>query len=108
MKSQQLTQEDHKNCGVSNTVKVIGSKWTLLILDRLCSGTRRFNELQRLLPGISPKTLSERLKDLEQNGILTKKIFAEVPLHVEYSLTDKGKSLRKIINMMREWGEQAA
>lgn len=99
--------EDHKNCGVANTIRIIGSKWTLLIIHRLCEKTLRFGELQRALPGISPKTLSERLKELEKDGIINKKIFAEIPLHVEYSLTQKGKSLRTIIDQMRTWGEQA-
>lgn len=90
--------------GVNSTIKIIGRKWTILILHQLCAGTKRFGELQRLLPGISPKTLSERLKELEQDGIVTKKVFAEVPLHVEYSLTSKGKTLKSIINQMAKWG----
>lgn len=95
-----------KNCGVEKTLKMIGSKWTILILHHLCSGTMRFGQLQRSLNGISPKTLSLRLQQLENDGIVNKRIFAEVPLHVEYSLTFKGKSLKKIINLMEEWGEQ--
>lgn len=94
------------SCGVERTLKIIGSKWTILILHHLCDGTKRFGELQRALNGISPKTLSERLKQLEEFGIINKKIFAEIPLHVEYSLTDQGKSLKKIIYLMREWGEK--
>jgi len=93
-----------QTCGVSTTMKIIGRKWTILILHQLCAGTKRFGELQRTLPGISPKTLSERLKELEQNGIVNKKIFAEVPLHVEYSLTKKGQTLKTIINQMARWG----
>ncbi len=89
-----------------NTIKIIGSKWTILILRELCDGTRRFGELQRALPGISPKTLSHRLSQLEEDGIVNKKIFAEVPLHVEYSLTRRGTSLKEIIDKMREWGDK--
>ncbi len=96
-----------QTCGVSSTIKIIGRKWTILILHELCSGTKRFGELQRTLPGISPKTLSERLKELEQDGIVNKKIFAEIPLHVEYSLTIKGKSLKNIINQMAKWGNSS-
>ncbi len=92
-------------CGVSTTIKIIGRKWTILILHQLCSGTKRFGELQRSLPGISPKTLSERLKELEEDEIVRKKIFQEIPLHVEYSLTRKGQSLKDIINQMETWGE---
>lgn len=66
----------------------------------------RFGQLQRALDGISPKTLSLRLKQLEKDGIVKKHIFAEVPLHVEYSLTPKGESLKKIINLMKDWGDQ--
>jgi DNA-binding HxlR family transcriptional regulator len=95
---------DEKSC-VMNTLKIIGSKWTILILRDLCEGTKRFGQLQRSLNGISPKTLSLRLKQLERDGVVRKKVFAEVPLHVEYSLTPKGQSLREIINKMREWGE---
>jgi len=96
-----------KNCGVTKTLKIIGSKWTILILHDLCQGTKRFGELQRSLTGISPKTLSLRLQQLEKNGILKKKVFAEVPLHVEYSLTEKGKSLKAVIDGMHKWGETA-
>lgn len=88
-------------------MKIIGSKWTMLILYNLCSGTKRFGELQRLLIGISPKTLAERLKQLEENGILTKKIYPQVPLKVEYSLTEKGVSLKRIISQLDQWGENA-
>jgi DNA-binding HxlR family transcriptional regulator len=95
-----------KSC-VMKTIKIIGSKWTILILRELCEGTKRFGELQRSLPGISPKTLSLRLRELEKHGIVRKKIFKEIPLHVEYSLTTRGESLRAIIDQMREWGETA-
>lgn len=99
-----MTRE--QNCWVSKTLKIIGSKWTILILHELCGGTKRFGQLQRALPGISPKTLSERLQQLEKNRIITKKIFAEIPLHVEYTLTKKGKSLKVVIDQMAIWGQQ--
>lgn len=98
---------NEKKC-VLNTLKIIGSKWTVLILRELCDGTKRFGQIQRALKGISPKTLSLRLKQLEKDEILTKKIFAEIPLHVEYSLTPKGQSLKKIIHQMHEWGKNSA
>ena len=100
---------DHsqRNCGVTRTMNIIGRKWTILILHKLCGGTKRFGELQRSLNGISPKTLSERLKQLEEQGIVQKKVFAEVPLHVEYSLTKKGQSLKEIIERMETWGSQS-
>lgn len=97
-------EQTDKTC-VSNTIKVIGSKWTILLLHELCIGTKRFGQLEKALTGISPRTLALRLKQLEQDGIVNKRVFAEVPLHVEYSLTHKGQSLREIINKMRDWGE---
>ncbi|MBI4066556.1 helix-turn-helix transcriptional regulator [Candidatus Gottesmanbacteria bacterium] len=100
-----MTPPDHR-C-LSKTLKVIGSKWTIPILHELCDGTRRFGELARALPGVSPKTLTLRLRELEHSGVIQKKVFAQVPLRVEYSLTLKGKSLRAIITKMRQWGEQS-
>ncbi len=79
----------------------------MLLLHNLFDGKKRFGELQRALEGISPKTLSQRLQDLEKDGIVDKKVFAEVPLHVEYSLTRKGQSLREIFIKMAEWGERS-
>lgn len=96
---------DHKKCGVEKTLKIIGSKWTMNILHNLFSGKKRFGELQKSLTGISTKTLSVRLQELEKEKIITKKIFAEIPLHVEYSLTQKGESLSDIFKQMAKWGE---
>jgi len=97
---------DGRQC-VTKTLKIIGSKWTVLILHELCEGTKRFGELQLALVGISPKTLSQRLKELEKAGIVKKTVYPVVPLRVEYALTEKGKSLREIINKMVEWGARA-
>jgi DNA-binding HxlR family transcriptional regulator len=94
------------NCGVAKTLKVIGSKWTMLLLHNLFDGKKRFGELERSLEGISPKTLSIRLQELEKEGIISKKVFAEVPLHVEYKLTAKGNSLSEILKKMAEWGKK--
>lgn len=96
---------NHKNCGVEKTLKIIGSKWTMNILHILFNGKKRFGELQKLLMGISSKTLSQRLQELEKEKIIAKKVFAEVPLHVEYSLTEKGKSLGDVFKKMSQWGE---
>lgn len=100
------TLDQHKNCGVARTLKIIGSKWTMMILHQLFDDRRRFLELQRLLPGISPKTLSRRLIELEDEGIIKKRVFAEIPLHVEYSLTRRGKSLEDIFQEMGQWGQR--
>lgn len=102
-----LKQSNHIPCGVAKTLKIIGSKWTMLILHNLFSGPMRFGQLQRALSGISPKTLSQRLQELEKEKIIKKHVFAEVPLHVEYSLTKKGQSLSKIFDDMAQWGESA-
>jgi DNA-binding HxlR family transcriptional regulator len=93
------------NCGIEKTLKIIGDKWTVLIIRDLLEDKKRFGELETSLSCISPKTLSLRLKDLEKNGIITKKIYKEIPLHVEYSITEKGKSLENILNDLRVWGE---
>ncbi len=95
------------DCGVAKTLKIIGSKWTMLILHNLFAGSLRFGQLQRALGNISPKTLSQRLQELEQEKIINRKVFAEIPLHVEYSLTKKGRSLKDIFTQMARWGEQA-
>lgn len=94
------------NCYVAKTLKVIGSKWTMMILHNLFDDKRRFGELQRSLGSISPKTLSQRLDELEETGIITKKIFTEIPLHVEYNLTGKGNSLKKIFKDLESWGRE--
>jgi DNA-binding HxlR family transcriptional regulator len=98
----------NKNCPVERTVNVIGGKWTLLILRDLFDGTKRFGELRASLTGISPKTLTEKLRALEQDGIIERKIYPEVPPRVEYSLTKRGQTLETIIEAMREWGTQWA
>lgn len=96
----------HNHCGVSKTLKVIGSRWSMMILHNLLEGKTRFGELQKELSPISPKTLSLRLKELEKEGIVKRKIIAEVPLHVEYSLTAKGQSLKNIFDDMASWGSK--
>ena len=85
---------------------MIGSKWTLLVIRDLASGTKRFNELEKSLQGISAKTLSERLRSLETEGILVRQAFAEIPPRVEYSLTEKGEALLTLIDSMREYGQR--
>jgi len=100
--------EDHKKCGVAKTLKIIGSKWTMLILHNLFDGKKRFGQLQRSLFPINPKTLSLRLRELEKEGIISKKIFIEVPLHVEYSLTPKGRSLGDMFQKMDQWGYKSS
>ncbi|GGO36904.1 DNA-binding HxlR family transcriptional regulator [Deinococcus humi] len=83
---------------------VIEGKWTTLILRDLLSGTRRFGELRSSLSGISPKTLTDRLRDLEAQGVLTRQVFPEIPPRVEYTLTDKGRALGSVVRALAEWG----
>ncbi len=96
------TRED---CAIEYTLKILGSKWTILVIRELFTGTKRFNELRRTLKTISTKTLVERLRELEEEGILTRTIYAEVPPRVEYALTERGLSLRPILRAMIEWGQ---
>jgi DNA-binding HxlR family transcriptional regulator len=93
-------------CPVARTAAVIGSKWTLLVIRDLADGTKRFNELEKSLVGISAKTLSERLRSLEQEAILSRHAYAEIPPRVEYSLTEKGRALLSLIESMREYGQR--
>lgn len=102
-------QSNHLNdtiCPVARTAEIISGKWTLLIIRDLASGVKRFNQLERSLQGISPKTLSERLRSLEEEGIITRQMFAEVPPRVEYSLTEKGQDLIHVIESMRNYGSR--
>ena len=97
-------QEELLGCPVARTAELIGNKWTPLILRDLALGQMRFSQLERSLAGISPKTLSERLKRLEEAEVLTRRCYAEVPPRVEYALTPKGTALLPVIETMREFG----
>jgi len=91
-------------CSIEKALNVLQGKWTFLIIRDLFDGTRRFGELRKSLHGISPKTLSERLRELEEKGVVKRTAYATIPPTVEYSLTDKGKSLKPIIKDMKLWG----
>ncbi|TPG84433.1 winged helix-turn-helix transcriptional regulator [Pseudomonas mandelii] len=91
-------------CPVAFTVDVIGGKWKSLILFHLMSGTKRFNELRRLIPDITQRMLTLQLRELEVDGIIHREIYREVPPKVEYSLTELGSSLAPLVSAMREWG----
>lgn len=91
-------------CSIEKALSVLGGKWTFLIIRDLFCGTKRFGELRKSLLGISPKTLSVRLKDLETKGIIERMAYPTIPPTVEYTLTEKGKSLNKIIKEMKLWG----
>src|SRR5713226_5290263 len=93
-------------CSVACCAELIAAKWTALLVHDLSEGARRFSELERSCPGISPRTLSERLDRLEQEGVVVRRSYPESPPRVEYELTDKGVALLPIIDAMREFGHQ--
>jgi DNA-binding HxlR family transcriptional regulator len=104
---QAMETPDTLGCPVARTAQIIGNKWTPLIVRDLADGQRRFSELERSLVGISPKTLSERLKRLEEAAVIERHCFAEVPPRVEYSLTKKGFALLPVIESMRSGASTA-
>jgi DNA-binding HxlR family transcriptional regulator len=95
-----------ETCPVCRTAEIVCAKWTLLLIRDLAAGRSRFCELERSLEGISPRTLSLRLRALEEEGIVARQTFPEVPPRVEYALTDKGAALLPIIEDMRIYGER--
>ena len=92
------------NCPVEATIDVIGGKWKPLILFYLQARTRRFSELQKLIPSATKKMLTQRLRELERDDIVHRKVYAQVPPRVEYSLTRHGQSLRPLLELMSAWG----
>ena len=95
-----------ESCPVSACAEILSGKWTILLIRDLADGHSRFCELERSLDGISPRTLSLRLRALEEQGIVERKTFPEVPPRVEYTLTDKGRGLVPIIEGMRSYGRE--
>ena len=94
----------YTNCPVEYTASIIGNKWKIIILRDLLTGTKRYNELTRSVVGISAKVLTENLRDLERDGIVKRKVYHVVPPKVEYSLTEKGKDLKDVLESMRSFG----
>ncbi len=98
------TKEELPACPVATTVQLIGSKWKLLILRNLLERPWRFNELRKSLDGISQKVLTASLRSMEEDGIITRTVYAEVPPRVEYALSELGEEMRPIISAMEEFG----
>lgn len=101
-----LTKEEMPACPVATTVRLIGSKWKLLILRNLFMRPWRFNELKRDLEGISQKVLTDSLRSMESDGIIIRTAYPEVSPRVEYSLSALGESMRPIMNTMEQWGRE--
>ena len=93
-------------CPVETTLMLIGDKWNVLILRDLMPGTKRFGELKKSIGSVSQKVLTAQLRDMEERGLLTRKVYAEVPPRVEYTLTDLGYSLKPVLDAMKNWGEE--
>ena len=99
-----LTKDELPDCPVATTLRLIGNKWKILIIQRLFDRPYRFNELCRSIDGLSEKVLTDNLKQLERDGIITRTVYPEVPVRVEYALSEVGESMRPIIASMQAWG----
>jgi DNA-binding HxlR family transcriptional regulator len=95
---------DAERCPVARAVSVLDGKWTMLVIRDLLEGTRRFGDLRRSLAGISPKTLTDRLRELEASGLVTRTMYAEIPPRVEYDLTERGRSLAPVLAALADFG----
>lgn len=102
--SEQRSIKELPACPVEKTLTLIGDKWKVLILRDLMPGTKRFGELKKSIGHVSQKVLTAQLRDMEENGLLHRRTYAEVPPRVEYSLTDLGRSLKPVLDALQEWG----
>lgn len=98
------SEGDRLTCAVEQTLEIIGGRWKVLILRELMYGTKRFNELHRALHGITQKMLTQQLREMEEDGIIHREVYPQVPPKVEYSLTSLGRSLEPILEAMHSWG----
>lgn len=96
--------EVHATCPAETAITLLGSKWKLLILRELFKGMRRFGELARSVPGISQKMLTQQLRQMEEDGLVNRKVYPEVPPRVEYSLTEIALGLKPVLDAMHKWG----
>lgn len=97
-------EKQFPDCPVETTLQLIGTKWKVLIIRDLLTGTKRFSELRRSLSGISQKVLTSNLRDMEKAGLVLRHVYPEVPPRVEYSLTKTGQSLEPVLDSMKSWG----
>jgi DNA-binding HxlR family transcriptional regulator len=98
--------EKEAHCPITGTMELLGGKWTLPIIYVLLSGTKRFKELERSIEGINTRMLVKDLKQLEEQGIISRTVFAEVPPRVEYALTRKGEALKHVLSELSAWGKK--
>lgn len=101
-----LLKKKAVSCPVETTLAVIGGLWKVLILRELMRGTKRFSELHRALHGVTHRTLTQQLRELEAHGVVHRKVYRQVPPKVEYSLTSCGESLKPVLDAMHRWGER--
>ena len=99
-----LTKDELPPCPVATTLMLIGNKWKIFIIQQLMEKPFRFGELRRAIPGISEKVLTDNLRAMEKDGLITRTVYPEVPPHTEYELSDLGNSMRPIIDSMATWG----
>ena len=104
--SEQTAKKELPACPVETTLTLIGDKWKVLILRDLLPGKKRFGELKKSLGKVSQKVLTAQLRDMESNGLVSRKVYPEVPPRVEHSLTELGQSLKPILDAMQDWGEE--
>lgn len=100
-----MNYKDLPKSPVEATISIIGCKWKILIIQELLNGTKRFGELKKSVKGITQKVLTSKLRELEEDGLLERKIYPQIPPKVEYTLTDVGYSLRAVIEALKEWGK---
>lgn len=99
-----ITKKELLSCSVAVTLQIIGTRWKILIINNLLDGTKRFSELKKAVY-CSQKVLTANLKELESDGIISRKVYAQIPPKVEYSLTEIGKTLKPLVEDMAKWGE---
>lgn len=106
MKTSARNNHCHYHCSVEAAFDVIGGKWKSLIIYHLLDDKKRFNELRRLIPSVTQRIITLQLRELEKDGIITRKVYPEVPPKVEYALTERGLQLKEPLQQLRQWGKQ--
>ncbi len=100
-----MNSKDLPKCPIETTLKMLGCKWKVLIIRELLTGTKRFGELKKAITGITQKVLTSKLREMEELGLVERKIYPQIPPKVEYTLTDIGYSLRPVLESLKDWGK---